>query len=457
MTARIIRIGVFHGWWCFLTLGVLLPLGCSRSDPPEKPPEGEEATVEDYGTLPGLKGAPHKKLQDELARITEEGGTPAQLDQHNLPDEQNAAAGLLNLFPEKTVKALRQRSDELFPSGKFDFNAIQLEKAIRFRKTYEAQRHEAREALARPGCDFGVRHLAGPAADLSFIDVVWICARLEAFAAAEALSRDHDLDAAIESVRFMLRLAECLGAEKRISCRLEAAYLRTEALGVIQAILRRSELTAGQVASLAEITRDVLRHWPDDAAAWIGDRALGMYCYELVRAGHIYVMLTARDREQFAREHSLRELPAAAQRSANQDELYYLETMRKIIESCARPYFQRMELFEAMRQELQDLRETDRFPLVAARLLLVDMEKAHEVQARDRANYEAMALALALASGGEPLPLEVNPLTGEKYKIQRLGNLVTVGNIGTGNENDAPTFAVPDLGKADAATTREGP
>ena len=63
-----------------------------------------------------------------------------------------------------------------------------MEKAIRFRERYEAERQQCREALGRPKCSFGIEYQAGFATDLSRIDVARICARLEAFAAAESLA-----------------------------------------------------------------------------------------------------------------------------------------------------------------------------------------------------------------------------------------------------------------------------
>jgi hypothetical protein len=75
-----------------------------------------------------------------------------------------------------------------------------------------------------------------------------------------------------------------------------------------------------------------------------------------------------------------------------------------------------------------------------------DIRKGHAIQAQDRANWEAWALALALATRREIPPYRINPLTGEKYLHDRHGNTIEVTNFGSGQHADNPSIVVPDLG-----------
>ena len=446
----VIRILVVSG-----LLGVVLSVpattGCRRSATEE---ESRRRIVEAYGRLPGLTETPDPELRAELARIVEEKATPERLTRPDIPDEENVAAGLAGLFEPLKIEdpepgEIFNQSSAILPQGEFRFDPTGLERAIRFRGRYEAQRQAAREALYRPGCHFGVQYVAGFAADSSFVDVVRICARLEAFHAAESLARD-DVDAAIESLGSMFRLAVCLGAEKQAVARLEAAFVRLEALAVLQAIvghpeISRPKITLEQLGRLYAMVGDSLKAWPPDADAWIGDRALGMHAYEAVRAGRLVELLTEEEVKRFAAEEILRELPGAARRNVNQDELYYLETMRTIIEACAEPYYKRRDVFESIRQDLHQKRNSPQFPLVAGRLLLVDIEKGHAVQARDRASCEAWALALAVASGKKRPPYQVSPLSGGEYEIVREDGQVTVAGISPDEVPGTLPVIVPDL------------
>lgn len=422
-------------------VGLLATVGCRQEATPE---DARQQAAEDFGQLPGLAGAPDPRLQNELARIIDEGGTPALLAENRIAESENVAAGLTHLFPAKKVGSIFAESGEIFPPRQFTFNPLALEKAIRFRKKYEVQRQQVRQALGRGACNFGIHFEEGFAADLGFIDLVRLCARLEAFGAAESLA-DDDLDAAAESLGAMFRLAACLAGEKHAMARLEGAFCRTEALGVLRAIVEHPKTTQNHLERLAGLIRGQLDAWPPDADAWIGDRALGMYAYESVRAGKIRELLTEEEIRQFSEEKALLDLPAAAQRTVNQDELYYLQTMRKIIEACARPYHARVELFQQIREDLHRRRASPDFPLVAGRLLLPDIEKGHRIQARDRAICEAWALALAAGSGAEPPPYQINPLTGKSYRVVREEGLVTVANEGMGEDGDDSPVIVPDL------------
>ena len=420
---------------------IVFSLGCRQQADSNSP---EPQDVRNYGDLPGLRSTTDKKLLDELNRIVEDGGTPEQLCKSGVSKSDNAAEELLVLFPDHRLDDLLGESEKLFPSGRFEFNPVELHRAINFRKRHDAARLRARAALERPWCDFDIDFTAGFQADLKFIAAVQICARLEAFHAAEAIEAGK-ADEAVESLAVMLHLAQCLGAERHVEARLEAALLRTEAFNVLQAVVLSKNITQKDLERLQEIVQKQLDDWPDDAEAWIGDRAIGMHSYELVRDGRLTELLTLRELDLFAKEGKLKKLLADARQNVDADELYYLQIMRRIIDSCGRPYYQRASLFNSIREDLQRRRNSPEFPLVAGRLLLPDIQKGHAIQAQDRANWDAWALALALATG-RPLPTgQINPLTGENYMHSKQDDRIVVENFGSGEQGDRPSISVPSL------------
>ena len=437
--------------YVLVVLGVLVGAGCRQSTSEE---ESRRQIAEAFGRLPGLSETPDPQIRAELARIVEEGATPELLARSEIPADQNAAEVLSELFEPSLVRPILDRSAAIFPAGEFRFSPTGLEKAIRFRQEYEVQRQRARDALGRPGSKFAIQYEAGFAAELSFIDAVRISGRLEAFQAAESLAGD-DVAGAIESLEYMFRLAACLAAEKHATARLQAAFLRGEALSVLQRIVEHPEIsqpriTREQLRRLSAMVQGQLKAWTPDQHAWIGDRAFGMHAYELVRAGRLSELLTDEEVKQFSEEGILVDLPAAAERNVNQDELYYLEAMRKIIDTCSRPYYQRTEVLQSIREDLHQKRDSPRFPLVAGRLLLADMEKGHAIQARDRAQCEAWALALATAAGDEPPGYRISPLAGGEYEIARQEGVVMVWCTGAAGQDDSPLVIVPDLAERKA-------
>lgn len=407
----------------------------------------QQRSPQDFGELPGLRSSPDQGLRDELARIVEEEGTPDLIGPDAVADSENVAAGLMELFPPDRMTSLRQKAKDLFPPGKFEFNPIELQRVISFGDKHESERLRLPGILRRPQCDFAIQFKAGFLAELEFIDVVWVCASLEAFHAAKALS-DDNTPKAIQSLWSMLRLASCLGAEKHIITRLEAAYLRLKAFVVLQAIVDRQSTRREHLRQLQAMVQDHMKTWPPDSAAWTGDRAMGLHAYELVRDGSIMELLTSDELEQFADENILLELDAAAKRHVDSDELYYLLTMRSIIDSCKDPYFKRVTLFDDIVDELQETRNSTEFPMVAARLLLPNIQQSQATQAQDRANWEAWALGLSAAIGKEMPAYEVNPLTGKKYTLTTNNDRTIVGNFGGGEDGDDPLIIIPDWNNA---------
>jgi hypothetical protein len=427
-------------------LAVVLAMLAGGCQPSTASKPDDDLGAEKYARLPGLSASPDPELCDELARIVEEKGTPELLMAAAIPDDQNVAAGLADLFPAAKVESVRREADQVAPPRKlgFRFDSIRLQRAVDFRKQYDRQRQEARIALERPRCNFGLRHVAGAAADLSWVDVVWIFARLEQFQAAEYL-HDEDLDAAAESLRYLLRLAQCLAAEKHVVPRGQAAMIRDEGLLVLEAVVHHPKVAKTHLQKLAGLLDAQLAQWPPDADAWIGDRALGMHDYEFVRDGQLLTLLRPEDLELFGGKDVIRDLPDAARRTVNEDELYYLRTMRKIIDSCRRPLYQRAAVLQAIRADLRQKQGTAEFPTIAGHLLLPGIDKGQMVQARDRAYCEGWALALALGSGRPRPPYQVDPLTGAEYRVIREHGRVEVSGPGTGLKDDDPRMIVPDM------------
>ncbi|MBN2476558.1 MAG: hypothetical protein JXB62_18230 [Pirellulales bacterium] len=426
-----------------LALLFCLPIaGCGRHSEEATP---AQLAPEDYGRLPALKNSSSPKLREELDRIVEQGGTPEQLSEATIADAENVAAELRDLFPADKVASILLESQKIFPTGQFEFNPLQLQKAIGFRKKYESEQLRARQALKRPRCRLDIDFMSGFLADLTIVDVLRICGRLEAFQAAEALADDKPHEA-IDSLEAMLLWAAHLAAEKHSQARAQGAFARTEAFVVLQATARHEKTTRAGLVRLYEAVQRQLKQWPNDADAVVGDRALGMHAYEMIRDGNLVALLTDEEIEEFSKEAKIDDFIAATKRNADRDELYYLQTMRQIIESCRQPYYARLELFDAVRDELEQKKNLSEFPTVAARLLLPEVRKAQAMQAQDRANWEAWAVALAAATGRQPLPFAVSPLTGRKYACQRDGDFIVVGNFGTGVGNDTPTLFAPFLG-----------
>jgi hypothetical protein len=115
--------------------------------------------------------------------------------------------------------------------------------------------------------------------------------------------------------------------------------------------------------------------------------------------------------------------------------------MRSIIESCSEPYYRRQSAIAEFAARLDQLRDTPRFPLFAAQVLLVNLDRGLRLQALDRARCEAFSLAVSAAAGATVTPNPVNPLTGKPFKLVSDESVVEVRGIDGLEEGES--FRIP--------------
>lgn len=436
-----------------LIITCAIPIGCNRdgansgNSNVEIPPYG---TPEHYGYLLRTRTTRNKHLQEELSRIEGEGemGMPDQLtDTEKLgPDgggDGIAAAEIANLFPPQALGAILRSASEMFPEKGFEFASPEhLSRAIEFRERYDTTRKAARKIADLENFRLHVNLLQGMFADLTFIDVAWTCAYLEAYYAAEALYVRHDPDDALEAVAYMLRWATFLGNEPHQVTRLEAAYLRTEAMKVLLATLESKYASPKMFRRANKIVFEHLKRWPDESIPWRGERAIGLHTYEVARQGDLNSLLEPDEFIALAETLGTDNLDQYIYSNINTDELFYLSAMRRLIAGMARPYFERKFLFSTFEDEL-DQGDKRKHAALAANILLKGLERSHAVIAEDRANWEAIALALAVANYQEPPPYKTNPRTGNQYLVTKYDDSVTVDNIAPIDQDLTTSISIP--------------
>jgi hypothetical protein len=216
----------------------------------------------------------------------------------------------------------------------------------------------------------------------------------------------------------MLDIARILAAERQVVSRLGAVHVRRDALAVLARIVQHPACEGSHRRLAMNRIATELDHWPPDRRAWVGDRALGLHVYEMVRDGQLAAVLTEDERVRIRRTASLDELQQAVKANVDADEMVYLKLMRRLIDACDQPYYQRREVLGAIEQELFEMRDSTEYPFVADTILLTDVDKAHRLQAVDRARMDAWLLALQAATSNAPPPSPpVNPLTGEPLRL----------------------------------------
>jgi hypothetical protein len=363
-----------------------------------------------------------------LAALEAEQGLPTQVARALPPGHENVATALTKVIDPLLRRGILERSADLLPQGRFSFTPLELAEARQFLSKHRARLNRFYQALDRPQCAFPIDYRLGYFFEPAFVDDVTICCRLLAFAAADLLAKDSVADA-LRPMEAQFQLAGCMGRERHLGARLSAVGLRAEALLVMEAIANHPDSRHVDLQSLSSILQRELSHWPADAEAMIGDRALTLHAYECLRRGLLDWILTADERKRFREELTLDSLGDIALVAIDQDEQFYLETMRRHVELCREPYFRRRGELAKLSARLDQSRTSaihGDYPHFAALLFLPGMDQAHETLARDRARCEAMAIALEIAIGRDPPDYTINPHNGRPYEIVRESQRVVV-------------------------------
>jgi hypothetical protein len=255
---------------------------------------------------------------------------------------------------------------------------------------------------------------------------------------------------AVVPLGFMFRHIRMLSQVSHVVPRIAAVHLRRDALSVLAEVARHAATDRSTLEHLHEMLVGQLASWPPDADTWIGDRAVGLHTYEIIREGHLTSVLTVEEIDQFKSEGNLKSLFRAVVGNIDGDQLFYLTAMQKMIDACERPFYQRADVFQGTHDDLKKLLPTANYPIIAARVMLPGIEQGQRLQAIDRAHVEGWTLALSVATGGDRVGIEINPLTGKKYQIHDHKTNVSVWGIESGAADQQVIVPKPEAPKPEA-------
>ncbi|MFW6172105.1 MAG: hypothetical protein ACODAD_16585, partial [Planctomycetota bacterium] len=265
--------------------------------------------------------------------------------------------------------------------------------------------------------------------------------RLEAFCVADELGRGKPT-AAMFALRTMLLIDARLSAVPRVAARRAAARLRAQAMSVAAALVDHPQCSSTLRRELLRVLEAQLDNWTPDRVTWVGDRAVGLHAYELVRDGQLLSVLTPREIARLENTGDLNAFCTAVENTVDEDEWFYLSTMRRVIDACEQPFFTRVDVLEKINQEADQLLDTQNAPLFATTVLLPDMARIHRLMAVDRARCEAWVMALR-AAANEPVDrTAVNPVTGKPYDLVRETDAMVVENL-EGTEDEKVAVSIP--------------
>ncbi len=403
---------------------------------------GKEMPGETFVGLEATRTEKNPGLVAEIQKVIDSGGMPGDVFRNNVPPEKNVASELSKSFDlyRDNPAELNILRDKVPRGGDWCIDKDALEEVGDVLTRMEQKRLDIRDMLQQEDVCFffefehGSDEEAIPRTDAA--DLLADYLLLEEFTIAKAL-QEGNIEDAITSLAYVFRLAQLAAEVKSPVIRTRAAEFRIRAVDILQTILLDPNCKVKNAQTVFEMLQEQLDAWTPDAAAWVGDRASGMKVFNLVRQYGLKEALEPDEvRELVDRGLLKTEITDKGEereivsvdfyRNLADDEVYYLQTMQRIIESCDYPYYNRNPLFNRIESEGRTWRNTLEEKVVSTFLLRYISDGMRRF-ALDRAKCEMATLALAKALNkpvatkerpGETLSQD--PLFGRDYEVRRI-------------------------------------
>ncbi len=417
-------------------------VGCGGSRPTL------EEIVEAAGELPGTRNSSHPELRAALRALETTDGLPSDLHVRSVTPGENGAVVLKQAIPfDENFASVSEQVETVFfdllddPLPQWHRKAQQL-----VREHYETLA-AADAASDMRSCNFSVDFERGYFNDTHFLDATAMACRLQLISAALATESGNLGDAIDEFVR-AYRWCDRLGEVPMLEAQLQAASLRGNAAIVLSLIATDQRATQADLKRLSVAMGHSLDTWPSERKMLVGERALAMHAYEMIRKGFIELVVTMDERKVLRQEKILEKLREADEAIIDDDEFQYLDYMAAVIAIADRPYHLRVSELRELDRQLA-ISNGGRYAWLANRAFADGLTAAQAQLARSHGELIGWYVALCEASGDGLEAASVNPFNGETIVVERLGNRI-IARLADPKLPD-PSVRLPD---APSAVTR---
>jgi len=421
---------------CCIFLGLVCLNGCSDSEPTVA------SVTKTSAVLEKTKQSHFQPLQDELRQLSADHALPEQIDGSRIitsPNAESFAANVGTILDEKQTQRILTRLDDFFPDGRRPVTALTLEQAAGFVKFYQSQQMAARKSLDGPQDQFQWLAADGWFADTSFTEKAHALCGLELISGIDAITSGN-LPAAIEAISYSGRILRRLGEDQHLTSRLTVVNLRRQWLEMIAVAVAHPDIQREHLQQIYDLLLRQMANWPDESKPWIVDRAIGLQTFELVRQGNYLSLLDKEETDKLEEEGMQVIKSRSVLRYIDQDEMFYLAIMRRLIGVVKVPYNERTSVRDEIKAKIKAAPESEQYPQVSVELLLDGIDNAQRRISDDRARCEAWVLAVAHSITAQAPDYAKNPTTGEAFEILSDENVVEVKGL-TPAQFDRPVIA----------------
>ncbi|MCL2005527.1 MAG: hypothetical protein FWG73_05115 [Planctomycetaceae bacterium] len=256
-------------------------------------------------------------------------------------------------------------------------------------------------------------------------------------AVADQALQQNQLDEAVQSVRYVYRLAELFSESGSLPLRSTAARIRLQMLETAQSIVRHPHCRREHHQALYEILEDQINTRTTDTAIWERYREEGLLFFARLNRQNPAELLPPELLRELTSRRILAEYNKPGSQRAEYDQSVFRRVSEAIANSCSVPYFQRQPVLQRLDEELRQRRGTENEPIFSM-LLLQEVSEQMQLFAQERSGIETAYVALSAALGKPLQNRMLNFLTGNQYEIR----LIPDGVMCTYQGNIKP-FYVP--------------
>ncbi|MGL6196695.1 MAG: hypothetical protein ACRC2T_17925 [Thermoguttaceae bacterium] len=368
----------------------------------------------------------------DLEEIESQGGLPAQVFRRTIPASKNISTPIsseLKQFDDQTYSRLK---DCFSTTLAWVPNEELLKENEGLFRSFIPQIDRISDVINSPDAKFEQLLSAkdyGLVPDDFEIQEVWDYVILEECSVAYSLINDN-IDDAIMAMLNSLRIADLISHTRFPVMRIQATYMRANALRILQALVNRPDFTREDAIIVRDVLVMQLKNWPADSKCWVTDRAAGIRAYDLIRQGRITDALTPEECDELlktnlqgetfentvAKNSMMGKLMFMKAAQIDEDQIFYLNSMRSIIGSCSEPFYDRLPVFTQIDNKIASMFGTKDY-LPVAPLLLGGIKDAMQAQAEDKAKVETWILALVKSLGNTIKGDTKDPVQGKPYTI----------------------------------------
>jgi len=379
-------------------------------------------------------GLPADVFADDTLRYEHEGELPPPNIAIMLHDRFHVFYDLLN--PNDSLDRLWDAS----PIGEWDIDAQTLESVHTTLVRLEATRQAIRTVLLRPRTRFyyifiypeslGSRFDVGIAINTEASRYLADYALLEEYAIAQALL-DGNIDAAIDALKYVFRIAYLATHLRNVGTRNDAATTRLRAFDVMQRVILDPHFEKPHMIALRNMLFEEYRNWISEYDTWFGDRASGIILYHRVLTFGLDDSFEEAELDELERRVPRRTFYRGFGTYHEADQAFYLRSMQKILDISTEPFIRRQAVLEHIYEELLQKENTFDEDGIAlehflANILLQDIGRLMEHFARDQSALNRALVLMETSLGQSNTDRYRDPFTDEPFEIQKVDGLLSI-------------------------------